>query len=309
MIAPAPSATLDLPREEILSRLRAGIVSARSDVAGIIVIGSFARGEAWRDLDVVVVLETLEGGAMGWVETALALSSVVALDARVDILPYSKRGFLRSLRNHIPFLLDVAMDGIIVYDRGDLTEALAETRRYIQERGIRRTSAGGWQFPVLYRQNTRLSERGNEEFVRLWLADAERDAEAAQALRERGIHDRSVYHCQQSVERAVKAVLACFGMFERIHFVGRKLNEAIQNHDAGDFEATLRRLGDIAVELEEHVSRSRYIIQDEEGEDLWIPAEHYSDAESALALGQAREALQTAREFAAWWFAPDDSRA
>ncbi len=297
--------TRHLTREEILGRIRHDLLAAREDVVGIIVFGSFARGESWRDVDVLAVLESLDSEKSAWVAAATALSNAIQLDTAVEVFPYSRRGLLRGLRNHGPFLLDVATDGLLLHDQANLGEALAETRRYIEERGIRRTGPGGWQYPVRYRRNTPLSESGNEDFVRRWLEDAERDAEAAQALRERGLHDRSVYHCQQAVERAVKAVLGCSGLFERTHFVARVLRQQIGGGKFGEWNTRLSLLADIAGDLERHASRSRYIIEGRDGEELWVPSEHYFEADSRDALQQTRQALVTAREFVDWWFAPE----
>jgi len=295
-----------MPRNEILSSIREGLLAARDDVVGIIVFGTFARGEAWRDIDVLVVLETLESGISARVKTAIALERTINLDA-VDLLPYSKRGFLNGLRNHGPFLLDVATDALILYDRANLSGTLAETRRYIQERGIRRTRPGGWKYPVLYRKSTALSERRNEDYVRQWLVDAKRDREAAEVLRQRGLHDRSVFHCQQAVERAVKAVLACFGTFARIHFVAKDLWAAIKEEPKiAEWRDRLERLAEIALEMEKHVSRTRYIMTDEDDEVISIPEKSYSEPDSMQALTDMREALAIADEFVLWWFAPDE---
>lgn len=297
-----------MPRNEILSSIRKGLLAARDDVVGIIVFGTFARGEAWRDIDVLVVLETLESGISGRVKTAIALERTINLDT-VDLLPYSRRGFLNGLRNHGPFLLDVATDGLILYDRANLSDTLAETRRYIQERGIRRTRPGGWKYPVLYRKSTALSERRNEDYVRQWLVDAKRDREAAEVLRQRGLHDRSVFHCQQAVERAVKAVLACFGTFARIHFVAKDLWAAIKEEPKiAEWRDRLERLAEIALEMEKHVSRTRYIMTDEDDEVISIPEKSYSEPDSRQAMDVMHEALRIAEGFVIWWFAPDEEQ-
>ncbi|MGH2593976.1 MAG: HEPN domain-containing protein [Anaerolineae bacterium] len=292
-----------LSRDEIFTHIRDNLLRARPDLIGIIAFGSFARGDAWRDVDVLAVLPTLESDPAAWTGTSLALRR--AIDLRdVEVIPYSQRGFVNGLRNHSPFVLDIAVDGIVLHDQANLSEEIAIVKRYIQERGIRRTRPGSWRFPVQYRRSTPLSERHNEEYVRHWLDDAERDAEAAAALRVAGLHDRSVYHCQQAVERAVKACLACFGSFERTHFVARELREALAEQPSDEWSKRLERLAAIAENLEPHVSRARYIIEDIDGEKLWVPAEHYSISDSSTALNETHEALRLARDFATWWFGP-----
>ena len=42
------------------------------------------------------------------------------------------------------------------------------------------------------------------------------------------------------------------------------------------------------------------------GESVWIPSEHYFQPEATAALDAARQALQIAHDFVAWWFAPDE---
>jgi predicted nucleotidyltransferase len=74
--------TRQLTREEILSRIRDDLLAARRDVAGIIVFGSFARQERWRDIDVLVVLESLE--TENRIRTALALDNAIHLDVDVQ---------------------------------------------------------------------------------------------------------------------------------------------------------------------------------------------------------------------------------
>ena len=68
----------------------------------------------------------------------------------------------------------------------------------------------------------------------------------------------------------------------------------------------LESLAAIAERLEPHVSRARYVIEDVEGEKLWVPAEHYSDSDSAAALSEAHEALRLADDFTIWWFSSEE---
>jgi len=139
----------------ILAGIRQSVRTARPDVVGIIVFGSFARGEDWRDVDVLVVLPALESGPSAWADATLALNRAIDL-RNVQVIPYSHRGFVNGLRNHSSFLLDIAVDGIILHDQAHLSEEIASVKRYIQERGIRRSRPGSWRFPVQYRRSTPL---------------------------------------------------------------------------------------------------------------------------------------------------------
>jgi HEPN domain-containing protein len=64
--------------------------------------------------------------------------------------------------------------------------------------------------------------------------DGERDFEVGVNILEDGYFDKSVYHFQQSLEKAVEAILICFGMFKKTHFVGeillKELEEKELNH-------------------------------------------------------------------------------
>ena len=144
-----------LSRTEILADIRQSVLAARPDVVGIIVFGSFARGEDWRDVDVLVVVPSLESNPTAWADTALALRRAINL-SNVQVIPYSQRGSVNGLRNHSPFLLDIAVDGIVLHDQANLSEEIAAVKLYIQERGIRRPRPGSWRFPVQYRRSTPL---------------------------------------------------------------------------------------------------------------------------------------------------------
>lgn len=150
-----PATQLELSGADLQSHIRRCLLQVRDDIVGIILFGSYARGEQWRDIDCLVIVEQLGSASGDWVETAVALSSAVALP-RLEIVPYSRQGFENGLGNHTPFLLDIAVDGELLYDRDNVHQLLEQTRQYIQQRGIRRTRTGGWQFPVRFRESTAL---------------------------------------------------------------------------------------------------------------------------------------------------------
>ena len=56
-------------------------------------------------------------------------------------------------------------------------------------------------------------------------ADMNKRFEIGELLAERGYFDKAVYHFLQSIEKAVKAILLCFGEFKKTHFVGSFLKE------------------------------------------------------------------------------------
>lgn len=108
-----------------------------------------------------------------------------------------------------------------------------------------------------------------------------------------------------NVERSVKAVLICFGAFERIHRVGALLEQELAGQDVGSWSNQLLRMATLSKEIEHAAVDARYILEDDFGDDVWVPAEHYFQPEATAALRAAREACSIARDFVAWWFAPD----
>lgn len=72
----------------------------------------------------------------------------------------------------------------------------------------------------------RPAEEVRRELVRRWLAKAELDLRAAQELHARGSEFREVvaFHCQQSAEKCLKAVLVAHGIeFPKTHHIGTLL--------------------------------------------------------------------------------------
>jgi predicted nucleotidyltransferase len=47
---------MQLSREQIIRRVRAGVMAVRDDVMAIVIFGSFARSKSFRDIDVLVVV-------------------------------------------------------------------------------------------------------------------------------------------------------------------------------------------------------------------------------------------------------------
>jgi len=119
------------------------------ELVGLVLFGSWARGEAREDsdVDVFVVLKSLRG-----VEARAAVYKVVSrsvgraatlVDARADEL------FGEELEL-TPLLLNILVDGIVVYDRtGKLAELAAKARRLVEAEGLvrYRTPDGkyGWK--------------------------------------------------------------------------------------------------------------------------------------------------------------------
>lgn len=293
-----------LSREELMAHIRDRLLAARADVVGIILFGSFARGEAWHDIDVLVVLGEPIPNRRAWAAIMRECQDAIGL-YNLDLIPTHLDGLRQGLAEHVGILMDVAFDGLVIYGGETIERLLWEARQEITARGIRRTATGGWRFPVRYRQSTPLSLRTNRERAQRWLEDARREIEVTEQLNQAGHFDRGVYYCQQAIERAVKAVLICFGAFERVHWVGGILEQELSRQDVGPWKERLLRLARLSKDMEHAAVDARYIIEDEISESVWIPSEHYFQPEAAAALDAAHQALTIASDFVTWWFAPD----
>jgi HEPN domain-containing protein len=98
-----------------------------------------------------------------------------------------------------------------------------------------------------------------------WLAQAERDLEAARGSLATGHYEWCAFQAQQSAEKAIKALLFYFNREERIHSLVHLLREAKA------FVRVPRELTKIAQELDRHYIQSRYPNGFPEGH----PAEYY----------------------------------
>lgn len=294
-----------LSRDEIIAHIRDRLLAARDDIVGIILFGSFARGEAWHDIDVLVVLGERVPTRKAWAAVMRQCQDAIGL-YNLDVIPTHLDGLRQGLAEHVCILMDVAFEGLVIYGGETVERLLREAREEITARGIQQTDTGGWRFPVKYRQSTPLSLRTNSERAQRWLEDARREIEVAEQIEKSGHFDRCVYHCQQSIERTVKAVLICFGAFERVHWVGGILEQELSRQDVGPWKKHLLRLARLSKDMEHAAVDARYIIEDETGESVWVPSEHYFQPEASAALDAAHQALTIASDFVAWWFAPDE---
>jgi HEPN domain-containing protein len=141
----------------------------------------------------------------------------------------------------------------------------------------------------------------NRDFAEAMGLDARRDYEIGITLVEAGYFDKAVYHFQQSVEKAIKAVLISQGVFQKTHFVGSILEGIIGELDTSEeSKERLKELANIAKNIEPEVSLSRYpgIINDA----LWLPYKEYSRKDAEEAKDNADIALKVAEDFLTDWF-------
>jgi len=271
-------------------------------VTGAILFGSVARGTQTKDsdADLLAVAEGLHprrnrrGGQIAQIKTMFP-------KIPLDILLLTREEVISNFRNHNPLFLDIAEEGSIILDKDDfLKDLISEAKTYVRARGIRRFG-DGWIFPVRKGTAVPLSKVTNRDFAEGMGWDARRDYEIGITLVEAGYFDKAVYHFQQSVEKAVKAVLISQGVFQKTHFVGSILEGIIGELDTSEeARERLKELTSIAKSTEPEVNLSRYpgIINDA----LWLPYNEYSRKDAEEAMDKANIPLKIAEDFLADWF-------
>ena len=273
------------------------------EVIGSVIFGSFAGGKATgeSDLDLLVVglglPEKLHRRARQIAEIKRTLP-----DLPLDVSLLTQEETFCNFANHNPLFLDIAEDGILLFDRdGTLAEAMQETRQYVRERGITRID-GGWRFPVEPGVPTYLSRVSTQDFARGRVIDSTRDLAIGRRLVQDAFYDKAVYHFQQSAEKAVKAVLIALGVFQKSHLAGKALRDVLREPRVpGIWQAPLLQAAAISEELEPEHSLSRYpgIVNDA----LWLPSEEYTQEDAEAAGIKAGKALEIAQGFMEVWFA------
>lgn len=271
------------------------------DIISIAVFGSTAtRGEyTGSDIDILVVADGISDDIVQRIPDIVRIKKALNLGLPLDILLVSKDECISNFRNHNPLYLDIAIDGKIIYDDSFLEALIKETKEYISFNNIHHKD-GTWSFPIEDRTITYLSSVSNREWALSWLADGRRDLLAASHLMDAALHEKSVYHCQQAVEKAIKAVLAVWGEFRKSHFVAETLRLECENHELNEWKEKLLKIADIADITEPQVSLSRYprLVND----TIWRPYEKYNVEIAREHIKNTRFVIETVVGFIEWWF-------
>lgn len=272
------------------------------EVLAVLLFGSRARGKAGgrSDTDLLVVGQPISELRQRRIEEIILIRRLLPVSA-ADILLLTAEEVRSNFENHNPLFLDMAEEGILLFDKTGLIQSLMdETKNYIRVRGIRRYGEG-WMFPVEQGKPTPLSRVTNEDFSWAMIRDGERDLEIGRQLTGNGFYDKAVYHFQQAVEKAVKGILIALGVFQKTHFVGEILKDVVRQKNLSDpWASKLVAVGEISERMEPHVSLSRYPgIQKDR---LWLPSEEYGVDEAREAGHNAEEACACARQFLSHWF-------
>ena len=129
----APADESGLPAE-VASKLREGL---GEDLVAVVLFGSRARGETREgsDWDVLVIANNLPGRTL---ERAIWLKRMLpaAYRGEISLLARTPEEFMSSLPD---LYLDIASDGVILYDTGGfMVERLRSLRSLIRRKGLRR---------------------------------------------------------------------------------------------------------------------------------------------------------------------------
>lgn len=292
-----------MSKKDIYRRIKS-ISRSNPDVLGAIVFGSFAKGKKYNDIDLMIVGKSHLLRGLDWARSVTQLKQQINIPF-LDLQLIGFEQFRDNLRNHTPFYLDIAADGKVVFDRANISEELKKTRSFIRQKSIKRDERNlGWDFPVKYRAETFLSPVSNKDRALIWLKDAFRDQEMAR-LALKKIPEKSISHSQQTAEKAVKAVLICFGAFKGVHQVGSILGGKIK--EAGElpkiWQKKLSKLSRHSLDLEPELSKTRYPeAYYDPKKKIWIPMEEYKSEDALRYYKKAQEALAIAQEFIKWWF-------
>lgn len=292
-----------MDQKELITVFSRKIQKLPHRIVAAILFGSWAKGNAREDSDVdlLIVVENVHPERRKRIPDITRLKRTLALDLPLDILLMTRRECQDNFRSHNPLFLDIATEGVILFDPdGFLQNLISETRAYIRERNLVQLS-DGWQFPVRYREATLLSQVTNRDFAQAMLCDGQRDLASGIILTKAGYFEKAVYHFQQATEKAIKSVLIALGAFKKSHFVSQDLrNIAKQSPIDQEWKEKLATMADIGEAIEPEVTLSRYPILS--GGHLSIPYEEYTLDNAQKAQEQAETVLNIAEAFFNWWF-------
>jgi len=287
----------------IMERIANGLKNLPVKVRSAAIYGSWAKGTQKEDsdIDILIISDEVSPRKQKRGREIAAIKERLSVYVPLDILLLTTKECLSNFRNHNPLFLDIACEGIVLLDEDDFLKSLIEeTRAYISERKLRKLE-DGWEFPVTDRVPVYLSNVSNKDFAIAMLTDGERDFEIAVKILEAGYFDKAVYHFQQSIEKAVKAILICFGIFKKTHFVGEILLKELETRELDDnWKEKLVQISRLSSEIEPEVTWSRYPGIDEG--ILWLPYEEYTEDDANEIKEKCRQAVKSAREFFEWWF-------
>ena len=290
---------IDNSREKIKKRL----ASSPIKIIAAIIYGSWAKGVQTEDsdLDMLIISNEINPKKHKRGREIAQIKEWLSLGLSLDILLLKTDECISNFRNHNPLFLDIACEGMILIDQNNfLKNLMDETRDYILQRKLEKLT-DGWKFPVLYREETFLSEVSNKDFAVVMLTDGDRDFNIGMSLIRECFYDKAVYHFQQAVEKSVKAVLISFGEFKKTHYVGEVLTDRLKVMELEqDWKDKLSIIAKISDEIEPEVTWSRYPGIDRG--TLWVPYQEYTLEDAMEVKEKSENVLKVAKDFIQWWF-------
>lgn len=289
----------ELNTGHIINRLKTSPV----EIIAATVYGSWARGAMTvdSDVDLLLISDAINIKRHKRGKDIAAVKAWLGLDFPMDLLLLTREECISNFRNHNPLFLDIAVEGLILIDSEDFLKNLfEETRAYISLKKLQKLD-DGWLFPVLYREPSFLSKISNKDFSIAMLTDGERDLNIGVSIMKEGYFDKAIYHFQQAVEKAVKSILICMGIFKKTHFVGEILIAELNRIELDDgWKDKLMTLAMISLGIEPEVTWSRY--PGINNDTLWIPYEEYTAEDAADIREKSEKIIKTAKDFVTWWF-------
>lgn len=136
---------------EIFHQIRRGLSPSRLSytLIGAVVYGSRVRDDytVESDFDLLVVASGVHPKRQRRGEEILLLKKLLP-PAPFDILLLTPEETLSNFQNHNPLFLDIASEGIILFDTDNfLKNLMEETKDYLENSEIRKIE-GGWVFPA-----------------------------------------------------------------------------------------------------------------------------------------------------------------
>ena len=136
----------------------------------------------------------------------------------------------------------------------------------------------------------------NIKYAKLFIKRAEEDLEVSKVLLKTNHYPDSVYHSQQCVEKAVKAILILNGVIFRRHIVSGVFRNVIYEMNIEDsWKEKLLNLIPKIESLEEHWVLPRY--PEPYFGELWNPLEEYTKEDAEECLKDAEKVLKVIKEF------------
>ncbi|MFQ5751519.1 MAG: nucleotidyltransferase domain-containing protein, partial [bacterium] len=113
-------------------------------VVGAILFGSMVKDKDTHesDLDLLIVADGINSKFhRRGNEISLIKKNLPALP--LDILLYTESEAISNFRNHNPLFLDIAVEGVLLFDKaGILENLLNETKKYIREKWLKKLEDG-----------------------------------------------------------------------------------------------------------------------------------------------------------------------